>query len=92
VVAPPQEPRNPQPPRGGREAANDPTPEPRNPIDTLVRAMLAPKSVMRQLAPHARKALRQGRMPDFSTLPDAQQDLVTQILTPPSKPLMRSDR
>jgi hypothetical protein len=93
VAAPPQEPRNPQPafalrPRSPRE---DPV-EPRNPIQTLVRTILAPREHLNQLAPHARRALRQGRMPDFSTIPDAQQDLVQAILSGPTKPLMMSDR
>jgi hypothetical protein len=79
---PKPEPRNPQPPRGRQ----DPRPEPRNPIDILVKTLLTPKRQMRQLAPHARKALREGRNPDFSMLPDYQQDLVSAILSGPSKP------
>ena len=85
---PKPEPRNPQPPRGRQ----DPKPEPRNPIDILVKTLLTPERQMRQLAPHARKALREGRNPDFSMLPDYQQDLVRGILNPPKPTPRMSDR
>jgi hypothetical protein len=42
---------------------------------------------MRQIAPHARKAIRQGREVDYSTLSDNQADLVRQVLSGPSKPI-----
>ena len=79
--------RKPKPPRGGKQ---DPPPRKPDPINILVKTLLTPKKQMRGLAKHAQESLRQGRMPDFSMLPDFQQDLVRDILNPP-KPVDMSN-
>jgi hypothetical protein len=64
----------------GRQAANAPAPVRHDPIANLVRTVLSPK--INQVKPAAVKAIKRGKKPDYTMMPDYQQDLVRELLNP----------